>query len=758
MDPLIKNLKSTTFFGRRFTRKQLADIQQTVATFPALSRKELAQTICEHLRWRTPSGSNRVAAALGLLEQLEQAGILQLPPKRVESIRSGPRQPPPATRRSDPQPLIEASLRDLLPLRLLRVEPGEDVQLFNEYLERHHYLGYRQPRGPHLRYFLLDRQGRRLGCLLFSQATHSLRCRDEWIGWPPDQYKQHLDLVVSQPRFLVFPWVRVKCLASKALSLAVRQLPQDWQQRYRTKPVLVETFVDAQRFRGTCYRAANWQCIGQTRGRADAGRTRKDVYVYPLARDFRSVLLHGPRPAARPRRPALAPEVPDADFIAMWQDLIGALGTLAAAHDRQWQQRSRVLNTLLIMLFVFRLVFAPRRQGYTTTLARLWAQCRALDVPLPQPQPVSDAAMCKARPRIHEQVFKQFHAEILGRADRSATLWHGHRVFAVDGSKLTLPRPLAEAGYRTPGPQAHYPQGLLSCLLRLQTRIPVEFDLFAHANERAAALAHLEVLAAPDLVVYDRGYYSFELLWAHHQRGLQAVFRLPRKICPAIDEFIDSERSDQLIRILPGRDTLRALSRQYPDTNWRPLPMRLVQYTHARTPYVLGTTLLDSRRYRVADLADLYHARWGIEEMYKISKQFLEVQQFHGQSERLVKQELYAHFNLIAMGRLFTNRDADGCRSAQPADGKPVPQANFKHSLAALAHHLESLLLRHSAYVSETLERICEWVGTGRRKPRPNRSYPRRSKQPAPKWSRRKAKQATATAAPSAAALPAPTP
>ena len=758
MDPLIKKLKSTTFCGRRFTRQQIADIQQTVATFPALSRKELAQTICEHLRWRTPGGSNRVAAALGLLEKLAQAGIVQLPPKRVESIRSGPRQPPPATRRSDPQPLIETGLRELLPLRLLPVEQGVDVQLFNEYIERHHYLGYRQPRGPHLRYFLLDRHGRRLGCLLFSQATHSLRCRDEWIGWQPEQYKKHLDLVLSQPRFLVFPWVRVKCLASKALSLALRQLPQDWQQRYRTKPVLVETFVDAQRFRGTCYRAANWQCIGQTRGRADAGRTRKDVYVYPLARDFRAILLHGPRPAARQRPPAAAAESPDADFIAMWQGLIGALGTLAAAHDRQWQQRSRVLNTLLIMLFVFRLVFAPRRQGYTTTLAQLWAQCRALEVPLPQPQPVSDAAMCKARPRVHEQVFKQFHAAILGRADRSDPRWHGHRVFAVDGSKLTLPRPLAAAGYRTPGPQAHYPQGLLSCLLRLQSRIPVDFDLFAHANERAAARVHLAALAAPDLVVYDRGYYGFELLWAHQQRGLQAVFRLQRKICPAIDDFIASARSDQLIRILPGRDTLRALSRQYPDTNWRPLPLRLVQYTHASTTYVLGTTLLDSRRYRVADLADLYHARWGIEEMYKISKQFLEVQQFHGQSERLVKQELYAHFNLIAMGRLFTNRDADGRRSAQPADGKPLPQANFKHSLAALAQHLEGLLLRHSAYVSETLERICEWVGTGRRKPRRNRSYPRRSMQPAPKWSRRKAKPTATTAAPSTTALPAPTP
>ena len=171
--------------------------------------------------------------------------------------------------------------------------------------------------------------------------------------------------------------------------------------------------------------------------------------------------------------------------------------------------------------------------------------------------------------------------------------------------------------------------------------------------------------------------------------------------------------------------------------------MRLVKYTHATTTYVLGTTVLDPQRYRVADLADLYHARWGIEEMYKISKQFLEVDQFHGQRERLVKQELYAHFNLIAMARLFTNRDADRCQAGRQPDGQPAPQANFKHSLAGLAQHLEGLLLRHAAYVSETLEHICAWIGTGRRKPRPNRSYVRRSRQPAPKWSRRR-KAATA--------------
>ena len=124
--------------------------------------------------------------------------------------------------------------------------------------------------------------------------------------------------------------------------------------------------------------------------------------------------------------------------------------------------------------------------------------------------------------------------------------------------------------------------------------------------------------------------------------------------------------------------------------------------------------------------------------MYKVSKQFLAIEQFHGRSERLVKQELFAHFNLIAMTLLFTNRNAAGCQADRPPDGKPTPQADFKHSLTALAHHLKGLLLRHSAYVSETLERISAWVGIGRRKPRPNRSYARRSLQPAPTWSRRR--------------------
>ena len=170
-----------------------------------------------------------------------------------------------------------------------------------------------------------------------------------------------------------------------------------------------------------------------------------------------------------------------------------------------WQLRRRVINTLLVVLFVYRLMFSGN--GYTATLAALWEQCRACGIPLPQAEPVAASSMSAARAKVDEAIFKNLHAEILKRAESSQ--WKGHRVFAVDGSKINLPRPLLRAGYPLPQERAHYPQGLLSCLYELGPKLPIDFDLHAHGDERAAALAHLPAMAAGDVVVYDRGYYSY---------------------------------------------------------------------------------------------------------------------------------------------------------------------------------------------------------------------------------------------------------
>ncbi len=144
-----------------------------------------------------------------------------------------------------------------MPIVLQVVTEKEEVGEWNELVDRYHYLGYRRPIGPHLRYWIVDREGPKLRCLMFSYAVRSLACRDEWIGWQDQAHKKHLHPVVNNNRFVVLPWVQVKHLASKVLSAVCRQLPDDWQQHWGYRPVLIETFVDPGRFKASSYRAAN---------------------------------------------------------------------------------------------------------------------------------------------------------------------------------------------------------------------------------------------------------------------------------------------------------------------------------------------------------------------------------------------------------------------------------------------------------------------------------------------------------------------
>ena len=299
-DPRIARLPTTTFYGQRLRRSQIADIQEIVTSLPRLSRTELGHTVCEQLGWRTPRGRNRIQLAMRLLEALERHAILTLPPRQGPG--RGRQEPLSLGDRSAPQAPVQDPLRRLEPLRLRLVNDRREAGLWNEFLARYHPLGYRQPIGAHLRYFLADRQGRLLGCLLYDFAARCLPVRDRWIGWQ-DQPHRPLERVVRQARFLLFPWVRVQCLASKALGLSLRQLAADWQRVHGVRPVLVETYVGAQH-KGTCYRASNWHYLGQTQARGAWGgapaKTPKAVFVYPLQRDWQTVLM-GPKRPARSR-------------------------------------------------------------------------------------------------------------------------------------------------------------------------------------------------------------------------------------------------------------------------------------------------------------------------------------------------------------------------------------------------------------------------------------------------------------------------
>jgi hypothetical protein len=234
-----------------------------------------------------------VDACLKLLGKLEAEGILRLPEKHV-SLRKEIREPTP-TEKTEPQPTIEGGIGNAGVVRLEVVVERRETELWNEYVHRYHYLGYKRPFGCCLRYFIESDRGW-LGCVLFAGAAKRLGERDRWIGWSESSRLRNLGWVVNNTRFVIFPWAKVENLASHVLGKAARRIGGDWEERWSYRPVLMETFVDPRRFDGTCYRAANWRYVGMTTGEGLVRKGKsyttspKKIFVKPLVRDFRSVL------------------------------------------------------------------------------------------------------------------------------------------------------------------------------------------------------------------------------------------------------------------------------------------------------------------------------------------------------------------------------------------------------------------------------------------------------------------------------------
>ena len=743
MNNTIELLASTTFAGKRFNRKQLAEIQRTVNECRHLSHRELGHTVCEHLNWLTPGGNHRIQTCLNALEEMEAAGLFQLPEKQTRPNKAT-QKPLHWGEHSAPQPTIEGVVGQFTDIRIEPVTEPEAIMRFNEHIDRYHYLGYRRPIGNHLRYFIIgrDAQGERLlGCLLFAFAVNTLGCRDLWIGWNDKQREKHLPLVINNTRFLIFPWVQVKNLASKALSLAANRVADDWLKRHGLRPVLMETFVDTGRFSGTCYKGANWLHIGQSSGREN--KNPKAVFVYPLREDYQAILtqnriwLKPTQQRANNTAAELPKLVADDPLVGLWQRVIGLLSTVADEFDAQWQQRRRVINTLLLMLFIFRLVFSKNQQGYATTTVELWAQCRSMGVSLPQSKPVAASAFCNARKKLDAVIFKTLNTRIIAAYEQAPETynWLRRRLFAVDGMKINLPRPLRDADYALPSDNSNYPQGLVSCLYQLKSQIPYDFELASHMNERRMALAHLKTLRAGDVVVYDRGYFSYAMLHAHRNRGVDVIFRLARRAGKPIEAFMDGKETDAIVTIEVAPARQAGILEKYPTIEFKPLPLRLIKYTVDGTTYMLGTTLLNGDDYPKAAFPDLYHARWGIEELYKISKKLIDVDDFHAQTERGVKQELFAHFVLLTLNRILANHAEAGLNatSATKSDARRF-RVNIKNALVTMARHLEELFLRQAQLTCETLNTVIDALGFCRQKTRPGRKYPRVSMKPVGKW------------------------
>jgi hypothetical protein len=292
--------ENTTWWqgDREIVPADVAYIRTFVNRFSGLSRTELTYTLCEHLDWLTPAGRPKFEACAKLLARLEEAGELRLPLLQTDKSHPGPRACAPRRRtsaRSDPAVPLVRSLSELDAVRLRLASDAEEENLWNEYVERYHPLGYKKPFGYWARYFIESGE-HRLGCILLSGPAKALTARERWIGWSDRQRLANLSWVVNNSRYLIFPWVQVANLASHVLAQLARRVGDDWAVRWGYRPLLLETFVDPARFRGSCYRAAGWALLGRTSGEGlvRPGKhyqtSPKLIFAKPLQADFRALL------------------------------------------------------------------------------------------------------------------------------------------------------------------------------------------------------------------------------------------------------------------------------------------------------------------------------------------------------------------------------------------------------------------------------------------------------------------------------------
>jgi len=280
---------------REISEHDLQLIRRLIEEEGSRGRTHLSKRLCEIWDWRQPNGRFRQIACRDLLRRLHAKGLIQLPAMLQAARRPGYRNRVVRSVSLDQSPLVQALGRLAEPVQLSRVESPEQREVFKGLIGGFHYLGYRQPTGAQIKY-LAHCGNRPLACLSFGPAAYKVAARDAFIGWSPEQRQERLYRVVDNDRFLILPWVRMPGLASFLLSRCLRRLRRDWRELYGHDLALVETFIETARFRGTCYAAANWMCVGQTRGRGRNDRFNrlklpiKSLWLRPLRRDFRQVL------------------------------------------------------------------------------------------------------------------------------------------------------------------------------------------------------------------------------------------------------------------------------------------------------------------------------------------------------------------------------------------------------------------------------------------------------------------------------------
>ena len=280
------------YSGRDFSSNEIKQIRSLIKQNQTFTRSRLSKEVCQLFQWLKPDGNLKDMSCRVAMLRMHRDGIIDLP---APTHAKGSLKKINFTPATDPQTPITCAVNHLPPLRLQMVSKN-DSALWNEYIERYHYLGYTPLPGAQLRYFIFADQ-QIVALTGFGAAAWQTKPRDQFIGWNNEQRQKNLNMIVNNARFLILPWIQSKNLASKILSLSARQLTDHWEEKYNIQPVLLESFVQKNRFAGTCYKAANWTNVGQTKGRGKLGGQPgkivvpiKEIWVYPLHKKFRTLL------------------------------------------------------------------------------------------------------------------------------------------------------------------------------------------------------------------------------------------------------------------------------------------------------------------------------------------------------------------------------------------------------------------------------------------------------------------------------------
>ncbi len=407
------------------------------------------------------------------------------------------------------------------------------------------------------------------------------------------------------------------------------------------------------------------------------------------------------------------------------------ISEIALDYDDQWIERKRLIDSKFLMSFIFQLILDTNK-GYGISLLRLWENYSDKNIKIPQHKIFAPSSVCEARQKLSEQIFIDLNKKLIFEFNykkRDLLNKLEHRVFAVDGSRLNLPKELKESGYKTCNKNSYYPQGLMSCVYNIDTQVVYDFCLSKNLNERLCVPNHLNALEKGDIVIFDRGYFSYLLLYQCMEKNIFPVFRVSIHLGnKALQDFVSSSETDTVIEYVPSSTVKKQIEKQDLNIECKPIMLRLVKHEINDKLYLYATTLIDSK-YSSKLFAELYAKRWDIEELYKISKCLVNVEAFHSRTERGVKQETYAHFVLINLARFFE-------RAAKTKYDKNLDDTkfNFKNCLNIIEQSIQTIIFKSKSFCTQIILKATYHISQIKQKIRPMRKYHRISHKPFNKW------------------------